>query len=426
MPPKDIPMPFRTALPWTGFVALLFLLNYMSRSTLTPLLVSIEKDLGIGHAQATSLLLMQSAGFSSALAASGFLLSRFKPRQIATIPLAIAGGILLLMPLVHTLGQARLVFIAFGLGVGFYFPAGMATLSSLVFPKDWGKAVAIHELAPNTGFILIPLLAQAGLMFTDWRGVFAIMGVLMICTAGAFLLWGRGGNTRTDAPSFKGCGVLLKNPASWIVALLMAVSMIGEFSIYSILQIFLVSAAGFGPEEANLGLSISRLAMPVIVIAAGWAADRFNAKRTVSACFLLHAVALCLMSVDASVSRIPALCGVFLQAASMAFVFPPLFKVFAQCFSADEQPALADHAPRRAHLRRGHPLPHRLLRGILHVRPRLPHYRRHVRGKRRFGRLLEEQRVTDRFSKKSFPCLPSSPSRMHSIIPTANPYFPPQ
>ena len=283
---------------------------------------------------------MQSAGFSSALAASGFLLSRFKPRQIATIPLAIAGGILLLMPLVHTLGQARLVFIAFGLGVGFYFPAGMATLSSLVFPKDWGKAVAIHELAPNTGFILIPLLAQAGLMFTDWRGVFAIMGVLMICTAGAFLLWGRGGNTRTDAPSFKGCGVLLKNPASWIVALLMAVSMIGEFSIYSILQIFLVSAAGFGPEEANLGLSISRLAMPVIVIAAGWAADRFNAKRTVSACFLLHAVALCLMSVDASVSRIPALCGVFLQAASMAFVFPPLFKVFAQCFSADEQPIL--------------------------------------------------------------------------------------
>ena len=168
MPPKDIPMPFRTALPWTGFVALLFLLNYMSRSTLTPLLVSIEEDLGIGHAQATSLLLMQSAGFSSALAASGFLLSRFKPRQIATIPLAIAGGILLLMPLVHTLGQARLVFIAFGLGVGFYFPAGMATLSSLVFPKDWGKAVAIHELAPNTGFILIPLLAQAGLMFTDW------------------------------------------------------------------------------------------------------------------------------------------------------------------------------------------------------------------------------------------------------------------
>ncbi|MFQ9868271.1 MAG: hypothetical protein ACLRWP_15895 [Bilophila wadsworthia] len=123
MPPKDIPMPFRTALPWTGFVALLFLLNYMSRSTLTPLLVSIEEDLGIGHAQATSLLLMQSAGFSSALAASGFLLSRFKPRQIATIPLAIAGGIRLLMPLVHTLGQAA-CFHSFRARCRFLFSGG--------------------------------------------------------------------------------------------------------------------------------------------------------------------------------------------------------------------------------------------------------------------------------------------------------------
>ena len=83
----------------------------------------------------------------------------------------------------------------------------------------------------------------------------------------------------------------------------------------------------------------------------------------------------------------------------MAFVFPPLFKVFAQCFSADEQPILLSLTMPLAGLisRRGHPLLHRLLRE--YIRPRLPHYRRHVRGKRRFGRLLEEQRVTDRFSK---------------------------
>lgn len=337
---QDTPMPFRAALPWAGFVALLFLLNYMSRSTLTPLLVSIERDLGVGHAQATSLLLMQSAGFSAALAVSGFLLSRFKPRQVATVPLATAGCVLMLMPLVETLAQARAVFVAFGLGVGFYFPAGMATLASLVYPKDWGKAVAIHELAPNTGFILIPVLAQAGLLFTDWRGVFAIMGALMICTGTAFLVWGRGGNTRTDAPSFKGCGGLLRTRASWVVALLLTVSMIGEFSIYSILQIYLVGAVDFSPKEANLVLSASRLAMPLVVIAAGWAADRYDAGRIVRACFLLHAAALCLMSVDASLSRIPALGGVILQAGSMAFIFPPLFKVFSQRFSAGEQPVL--------------------------------------------------------------------------------------
>lgn len=337
---KESPMPFRKALPWAGFVALLFLLNYMSRSTLTPLLVSIERDLGVGHAQATSLLFMQSIGLSASFAVSGFLLCRFRPRHVATVPLAMAGGVLLLMPFVETLAQARIAFIAFGIGAGFYFPAGMATLSSLVMPNDWGKAVGIHELAPNTGFILIPLLAQAGLLFTDWRGVFALMGALMILVSMAFLRFGKGGRDCTDAPSFRGCGDLLRNPGSWVVVLLLTVSMIGEFSIYSILQIFLVSSAGFGPDAANLALSASRLTMPLVVLAAGWAADRFNARRIVGGCFLLQTVALCLMALDASSFRMPVLAGVLLQAASMAFVFPPLFKVFAQCFLPGEQPVL--------------------------------------------------------------------------------------
>ena len=330
-------LPFRKALPWTAFVALLFLLNYMSRSTLTPLLVPLERDLGVGHAQATSLLLMQSIGFSLSLAVSGFLLSRITPRRIAAVPLMLAGGVLLTMPLVQHIGQARMVFLAFGVCAGFYFPAGMATLSSLVLPKDWGKAVSIHELAPNTGFILIPLLAQAALMATDWRGAFAGMGELMICGGGAFLLWGRGGDQLCSSPSFKGCRELAQNSGSWAVALLLTVSMIGEFSIFSTLQIFLVNAADFTPDTANLMISGSRLLTPVVVIAAGWAADRFSPGRIVRLCFILHAIALLLMSQD----NLPlVVAGVVLQAASMAFVFPPLFKLFAACFPANVQPVL--------------------------------------------------------------------------------------
>ena len=51
LPPYD----FRRALPWTAFVAMLFWLNYSGRATLSPLLVSVERDLEIGHAAATSL-----------------------------------------------------------------------------------------------------------------------------------------------------------------------------------------------------------------------------------------------------------------------------------------------------------------------------------------------------------------------------------
>lgn len=337
---QDTPLPFRAALPWTAFVAVLFLLNYMSRSTLTPLLVALETDLGVGHSQATSLLLMQSAGFCLALAICGFLLSRIRPRNMLVLSLLIPGCALLTMPLVTSLNETRMVFLVFGIGAGVYFPAGIATLSSLVYPKDWGKAVAVHELAPNTGFILIPLLAQAALLFTDWRGTFAGMGVLMICTSMVFFVWGRGGYAYATPPSFRGCRELIRNPASWVVVLLLTVSMVGEFSIFSILQLFLVNEVDFAPDKANLMLSLSRLATPVAVILGGWAADRFNAWRIIRVCFAFHAVALCLMALNPADERTFVLIGVLLQALSIAFLFPAIFKAFAACYAVDQQPLL--------------------------------------------------------------------------------------
>ena len=73
------PFLFRGALPWTAFVAVLFWLNYSARAMLSPLLVSVEADLGVGHAAATSLLFMQSLGFCVAQFSCGFLLSRIRP-----------------------------------------------------------------------------------------------------------------------------------------------------------------------------------------------------------------------------------------------------------------------------------------------------------------------------------------------------------
>jgi len=38
-----------------------------------------------------------------------------------------------------------------GISAGFYLPSGIAALTGLIRREDWGKAMAIHELAPNTG-----------------------------------------------------------------------------------------------------------------------------------------------------------------------------------------------------------------------------------------------------------------------------------
>ena len=286
---------FAKALSWVAFVALMFWLNYSARSTLSPMLISVELDLNIGHTSSTSLLLMQSIGFSTAFFLSGFCLCRMRPRHMSGMSILLSGMVLAAMPWADSMLKVRIVFLLFGFFAGFYFPAGMATLTSLVENKDIGKAIAVHELAPSLGFILIPLIAQGLLLMTTWRKVYAIFGGLMIVTGIMFMLLAKGGRSYSPPPSFRGISVMLKNPATAAVFILMTIATIGEFSVFSILQIFLVNSANFQPEAANLAISTSRLATPLGVVIGGLAADRLNPYICMGACLLLHAAAMILM-----------------------------------------------------------------------------------------------------------------------------------
>lgn len=331
------PTTFRDALPWTAFVALLFMVNYFARSALSPLLIGLEADLEVGHAQATGLLLNQAVGFSASQFLCGFLLSRITPARMVAFSVAASGACLLSMSLVEGLGGARLVFTLFGFAAGLYFPAGMATLASLVQPKDWGKAVAVHELAPNTSFIILPLLAEAALRFTDWRGVFTIVGVTLVMLGLAFAVWGRGGRTLAAPPSYAGCRHALTDPRTWVFTLLFSICIAGEFSTFSVLPLHLVTELGFTQERANQLVSLSRVLCPFAAIAGGWAADRMGAGFIIRGYLLLHGAALCMMALD---HIVPAFMGMAAQAFVTAFAFPALFKAFARSFAPERQPLL--------------------------------------------------------------------------------------
>ena len=330
LPPYD----FRRALPWTAFVAMLFWLNYSGRATLSPLLVSVERDLEIGHAAATSLLFMQSLGFCIAQFMCGFLLSRVLPRSMTAFSLIFSGLAFLFMPLAHSLNVARPIFFAFGFFAGFYFPAAMSTLSSLVYPGDWGKAVAVHEFAPNVGFICIPLVAQALLLSLSWQGVFFCVGLSLLCGGLAFAAFGRGGRSHAAPPSFRGVHDIVWNPAAWALMALLAISCIGEFSVYSILQVYLVQDAHFSPAGANVAIAAARILTPAAVVIGGVVADRKNPYVVLAGGLVLPALALALMCLPSDFS---ALTGMGLQAFSIALLFPSLFKAMALSFPADRQ-----------------------------------------------------------------------------------------
>ena len=131
---------------------------------------------------------------------------------------------------------------------------------------------------------------------------------------------------------------MVRDPALGAIVILLAIATIGEFSVFSVLQIYLVGEQGFRPGTANIVISLARLVTPLAVVIGGWAADRRDVYRVVGIGLTVHAVALGLMCVPGA--RTPALIGVGMQAASIAVLFPSIFKAMAQAFPADRQPVL--------------------------------------------------------------------------------------
>ena len=127
----------------------IFFLNFIARIILAPLMPTIEMDLGIGHAEAGSLFLLISLGYFASLLGSGFFSSRFTHRKTIIFSSIFLGITLLAVSFSDTLCEIRIGCIIIGLATGLYLPSGISTLTSLVRSEDWGKAIAIHELAPN-------------------------------------------------------------------------------------------------------------------------------------------------------------------------------------------------------------------------------------------------------------------------------------
>jgi len=326
---------FRAALPWVCFVALLFMLSYGGRVALSPLLPYLEEDFGVGHSTATSLLLMQGLGMTLSMVMAGYLLSRVRPRNLASLSLILSGLCFMSMPLCSGMGIARIAFFLVGFMSGLYFAAGMTTLGSLVSYKDWGKAVGIHELAPNLGFILFPLFAQMLLAFTSWKGVLAVWGALMCLTGMLFLRYGRGGTEYAERPSMGGNRHLLHHPTLWMFMVIMTVALIGEYAVYIIVPLHLVGTFHLSPEEASYIVSVSRLAAPAMVIVGGWAADAFPVRRVLVFAFVLHTLALVAVGTpDLTV----AIGGIAAQASAIAMAYPGLFKLISECYPTGRQP----------------------------------------------------------------------------------------
>ncbi len=330
---------FRQALPWVLFISLLFFISYTNRSIFGPLLVELEKEFSLDHAQATRLLFYLYCGFSSSMALSGFLTAWVKPRLLMSCAIMGTGVGLFFMSRLENPEFAWLLFILCGFSGGFYFTAAMSVLRGLVSPADWGKAVTAHEMGPPLSFILSPQLAHLVLSVngTTWRTVLLVLAIVSVCCGLLFILVGRGGHEKSAKPSLAGIGALLKSPLLWVMAWFFALGIAGEFAPYSVLQLHMTSERGLSPEAASHLLSITRTGAPFAVLAGGFLAGRFHPRAMVRAFLIIHGLSLFAMAAP----FLPlAVAGMFVQPLITACVFPAMFIIFAEGFKLEHQAML--------------------------------------------------------------------------------------
>lgn len=280
----------RAALPWLLLVTGMFFLNFTARLLFAPLLPAMQEDMGLTHAQAGRLLLSFSVGYGVMLFFAGQVYSRLPHRKVVSYSVLFMGACMVLVGLAPTKTIMYVAIVLFGMMGGLYLPSGLATLTSLIAPKHYGRTMAIHELAPNFSFILTPLIAEALLYLTNWRMTLVIFGGSMMAIAIVFRKIARGGDSPGDPPRLDKARQLVVSPAFWALLGLFIVAIGTSMGPYAMLPLYLLHAHDYTRSEANHLLTISRLSGPIVALMAGWAIDRMGAKQTMVVYLIFAAV----------------------------------------------------------------------------------------------------------------------------------------
>ncbi|MBW1968133.1 MAG: MFS transporter [Desulfobacterales bacterium] len=281
---------FRSQLTPLLLVTSIFLLNFTGRLIPAPLLPTIEKDLGLSHGNAGSLFLFLSMGYFLSLLGSGYISSRITHKKTIIVSAIAVGAALSFISFSRSLFAMRVSMFLLGISAGIYLPSGVTTVTSLVDPRHWGKAIAIHELAPNLSFVLTPLVAEILLHWLAWRNILFLVGIGSVITGIVFVKFGKGGNFYGEAPNFSSIQTLLKIPAFWILIFLFSLAIIGTLGIYNMLPLYLVTEHGVSQDWANTLVGISRISTLGTAFIGGWATDRLGAKTVLVSVFLVTGI----------------------------------------------------------------------------------------------------------------------------------------
>ncbi|MCF7929633.1 MAG: MFS transporter [Spirochaetales bacterium] len=262
-------------------VAMIFFSMY-ARILPSPLLVFIQRDLGIGPAAATRFFLPLAISYSVAMLLSGFVAERLQHSRTIALSGTFIGIGLITLGLAQGILGMNIAFAVIGIGAGFYPPSGVAAVTSLVSDEIRGKALSIHEIGPNSAYILAPLLVSAGIFFGSWRMVPILSGVAAIIVGISFDRFAVAGRFPGERPHLNNLKAVLRQPQFWAVTVFFSLAAGAAMGVYSILPTYLITVRGFEVGPVNTLISLSRISGLAMIFVAGFLIDRFGIKRHIA------------------------------------------------------------------------------------------------------------------------------------------------
>jgi NNP family nitrate/nitrite transporter-like MFS transporter len=256
----------------------IFFLNFISRIILAPLIPEIEEDFNLTHADAGALFFLISLGYFISITNSGFISSRLNHKHAIIMSNTALGMALIGTALCRNVWSFCLGVFMVGIAAGIYLPSAISTLTGLTSSRNWGKAIAIHEIAPNLGFVTAPLIAEFIMARYSWKTLFILFGVAALILSPLFAKFGRGGEFLGEAPSFLSFKQLFTKSSFWVMTFLFSIAICGSLGIYTMLPLYLVKEIGMDRSLANTLVALSRISGLIIAFIGGWAVDRFGPK----------------------------------------------------------------------------------------------------------------------------------------------------
>ncbi|MDJ0621392.1 MAG: MFS transporter [Desulfocapsaceae bacterium] len=258
------------------FLAFLFFLNFLSRIIFAPLLPLIKEEFWLTISQSGSLFFFISAGYFISVSMSGFVSARVNHANTIFLSSLAASLALFLVTFLPSFPLFCAGLFILGLAAGLYLPSGLSTIYTGVPRTFLARGIAIHELAPNLGFIMAPLLWLAASFFLSWRQCLMTLSAMLLFTGVLYRFSSFPSRAKGVQPDLKLIISLGKDIRFWLLVYFFSFAICSTLGLYAMLPLFLVNNHGMTADTANYLVSITRVCSLFTPFLGGWLGDRFG------------------------------------------------------------------------------------------------------------------------------------------------------